>query len=138
MEQTEGWVEMDKSQCIELTAFNYASEAQMFRIKLLSEGIECEIEESNLLGAQPLYSVATGGIKVYVEIDKLGEAQAVLKKYFDDSRSCPQCDSERVVLHTSKQKVSLWSHVLVAITLGAAWFLVYKKYRCEACGYCFN
>jgi rubredoxin len=49
-----------------VAVFTTAIAAHAARTKLESEGIECFVADENLVGANPLYSNAVGGVKVQV------------------------------------------------------------------------
>jgi len=118
-----------------LTTFTYAHEPHLLLSKLEGEGIECFLENENLVSAQPLLSNAIGGIILKVKEEDFGEALSVFQNFEQDKKAlteqqamrlgtdykkvfefCPKCDSGEV-------------YRLKGFSLGA------REHICADCGY---
>ncbi|MEN9907712.1 MAG: hypothetical protein RLZZ540_853 [Bacteroidota bacterium] len=120
--------------------YQYTSEALIYKGKLESEGIVVFIRDNAVIDANPLYSNAVGGVKLYVENKDLVSAQEILsqisKVSLDDNNQsikCPNCKAEQVGMFTSiKDFKSLISFTFSTLLLGIP-FRTKHKYRCDKC-----
>lgn len=60
-----------------LAVFNSTTEAQIFKIKLESEGIKCFVEE-NMSSVYPVGDLSIGGVKLRVLAQDFDKAKALL------------------------------------------------------------
>ncbi|TDE45597.1 hypothetical protein E0I26_06525 [Flavobacterium rhamnosiphilum] len=61
-----------------IATFQYSSEALIFKGKLESEGIKVFMRDNNTVDANPMYSNAIGGIKLFVKSKDFVKANDVL------------------------------------------------------------
>jgi predicted RNA-binding Zn-ribbon protein involved in translation (DUF1610 family) len=125
--------------------YQYTSEALIYKGKLESEGINVFIRDNAVIDANPLYSNAMGGVKLYVKNEDLSNAQEVLsqisKVSLDDNNQpikCPNCKAEQIAMFTSIRDLkSLISFMFSTLLLGIP-FRTKHKYKCEKCKFEFK
>ena len=61
-----------------LYAYTLPNEAHLARVKLESEGIKVHLKDELTIQANPLYSEAIGGVKLFVQKEDLERAKAIL------------------------------------------------------------
>lgn len=124
--------------------FPYSAEAFICKGRLESEGIAVYLHDNVTIDANPLYSQAIGGVKLFVAKDDAGKAREILESInefsVDDngnSLACPNCGASQVEMMTSlKGKKSLLSF-LPALLFAVFPFVKYR-YRCRNCGFEFR
>jgi DNA-directed RNA polymerase subunit RPC12/RpoP len=132
---------MEKSTFQKIATFQYSSEAMIFKGKLESEGIEAFLRDNNTVDANPMYSNAIGGVKLYVKNDDFIKATHILSgisQYSLDENNelikCPKCDAKQVDMVTSITDIkSLLLFILVLLP-----FHFKHKYKCEKCNFEFS
>ena len=125
--------------------YQYTSEAMIFKGKLESEGIEVYMKDNYTIEANPLYSNAMGGVKLYVRNEDLGSTQEILSQIsevsLDDNNKpikCPNCGAEQIAMFTSiKDLKSLISFTFSTLLLGIP-FRTKHKYKCNKCKFEFK
>lgn len=125
--------------------YQYTSEAMIFKGKLESEGIEVYMKDNYIIEANPLYSNAMGGVKLYVRNEDLLSAQEILSQIsevsLDDNNKpikCPNCGAEQIAMFTSiKDLKSLISFTFSTLLLGIP-FRTKHKYKCDKCKFEFK
>jgi hypothetical protein len=125
--------------------YQYSSEAIFIKGKLESEGIEVFMRDNNTVDANPLYSNAVGGVKLFVNHKDYIKAKDVIfqvSPYSLDDNSkllkCPNCDAEQIDMVTSiKDLKSLFAFVF-SMLLGSLPFYSKHKYKCNKCNFEFN
>lgn len=125
--------------------YQYTSQALIYKGKLESEGINVFIRDNAVIDANPLYSNAMGGVKLYVKNEDLPNAQEVLsqisKVSLDDNNQpikCPNCGAEQIAMFTSIRDLkSLISFMFSTLLLGIP-FRTKHKYKCEKCKFEFK
>ncbi len=125
--------------------YQYTSEAIIYKGKLESEGIDVFIRDDATIDANPLYSNAIGGVKLYVRNEDLKIAENILSQISEISLDgnnqpikCPNCDAEQIGMVTSINDFkSLISFALSTLLLGIP-FRTKHKYRCGKCKFEFN
>ncbi len=92
-----------KNDYITIANFTYASEAQILKGKLQSEGIQVYLSDEHIINIDPLFSNAIGGIKLNVLTVQKEKALAVLKTISTYSVNdqgklitCPNCQKKTV------------------------------------------
>lgn len=129
----------------QLAAYQYSSEAYIFKAKLESAGIEAFLKDHYTIDADPLISNAMGGVKLFVKAEDFIKAQAILaetEKYSLDDQGkplvCPKCGSEKTGLFTTiKDFGSLVSFVFSALLVVLPFYNKYR-YKCYDCGFEFT
>ncbi len=125
--------------------FQYSSEAIIYQGKLESEGIEVFMRDAAIVDANPLYSNAVGGIKMYVKNDDAEAAKKSIAQIsafsLDDNNQlikCPNCGAEKIEMMTSIKDIkSLLAFVFSAL-ISIYPFHTKHKYKCQSCKFEFN
>ncbi|MEO0038562.1 MAG: hypothetical protein RIQ59_1773 [Bacteroidota bacterium] len=125
--------------------FQYSSEAIIYQGKLESEGIEVFMRDAAIVDANPLYSNAVGGIKMYVKNDDAEAAKKSIAQIsafsLDDNNQlikCPNCGAEKIEMLTSIKDIkSLLAFVFSAL-ISIYPFHTKHKYKCQSCKFEFN
>jgi predicted RNA-binding Zn-ribbon protein involved in translation (DUF1610 family) len=137
---------------VTIAAFNEPTEAHIMKGRLEAEGILCFLSDEHIVGAQPFYSVAVGGVKLKVTEQDEAEAREVLARIqggdseflLDDNielappmqehviaTTCPQCGSD----HISEEKYNKTVFSLSYLLFGFPLPFLSHKYRCYNCGH---
>jgi hypothetical protein len=89
-------------------SYQYSSVAILFKGKLESEGIEVFNRDNNTVDANPLYSNAIEGVKLFVNRNDYLKAKDIISQVsqysFDDNSKllkCPNCGTEQIDMVTS-------------------------------------
>ncbi|MGN6165351.1 MAG: putative signal transducing protein [Flavisolibacter sp.] len=104
--------------------------------RLQEEGINCWLKDENIVTMNPLWTNATGGIKLMVAKDQLGQAQNLLFQFNREKRSnftCPYCNSGNIELVSSNKEPANWLSVLAGFLL-FNYAMPVKKWHCFNCG----
>ncbi|WP_026714345.1 putative signal transducing protein [Flavobacterium daejeonense] len=125
--------------------YQYSSEAIILKGKLEAEGIAVFMRDNNTVDANPLYSNAIGGVKLFVYKDNYSKAMEIISQVseysLDDAcqlMKCPNCGAEEIDRVTSiKDFKSLFAFVF-SIFLGSLPFYSKHKYKCVKCKFEFN
>lgn len=124
---------------IVVATFNQPVEASLACSRLEAEGIESRIADDNIIGINPLYSAALGGVKVVVNAIDAERARAVLEQNSsveaDEAAEeampvCPQCGSTNTEEVRSTQP---FMALISSLFLGAPLPFQRKKLHCSAC-----
>jgi len=119
-----------------------ASEAEMAKLKLEIEGIECFLLGKNFVGTYWLYAGIEGGIKLQVRQSDAARATEILERKakpeeieanlpdLDDDLRCPKCSSRDVEYQKFSRIMFLLGILLFRVPLP----LLKKTYRCRKCG----
>ena len=125
--------------------FQYSAEAQIIKGKLEFEGISVYVRDNNTIDANPLYSNAIGGVKLYVNKDDEVRTQSILSKISqyslddnDELVKCPKCGSQTVEMYTSIRDLKSFLSFLVSMLLVLFPFHIKYKYKCQNCNQEFN
>lgn len=101
---------------VTIATFNELTEAHILKGRLEAEGILCFLGDEHIVGVQPFYSVAVGGVKLKVTEGDVAEARAILARIQEGSGqfdydtiemapptqeytrtlTCPNCGSDNV------------------------------------------
>lgn len=128
---------------VTLKTFDNPIDAHMLKTKLESEGITVYLFDENINTLNPLYNIATGGIKLNIAEADLAQAVAVLEAMDADSYvdgddnvlQCPSCGSTD--LYNNYRSMRGFKGVLSAIvSLLLLVFPIYYRvlYKCKSCG----
>ena len=135
---------------VTIATFNEATEAHILKGRLESEGILCFLGDEHIIGAQPFYSAAVGGVKLRVTEQDVEEAQAILSRIhrgdnqFDydtielappmqehtEEITCPRCGSDNVNEEKHNKTVFSLSYLLLGFPLP----FLSRKFACYNCG----
>lgn len=130
-----------------LKVFNNGIEAHILRNSLEAEGIQCFIQDENIVTVNPLYNFAVGGVKLKVREDDLESARMILseiegKPYSDDTDaviSCPKCGATD--LYADFKSIKSVGSILATITAFLLTvFPIYTRsvYKCKKCDWEFE
>ncbi len=126
-------------------SYQYSSEAIVFKGKLESEGIEVFMRDNNTVDANPLYSNAIGGVKLFVNQKDYSKAKDILSQVsqfsLDDNSKllkCPSCGAEQIDMVTSIKDLKSFFAFIFSMLLGALPFYSKHKYKCNKCNFEFN
>jgi hypothetical protein len=125
--------------------YQYTSEALIYKSKLESEGIEVFIADNNTIDANPLYSNAVGGVKLFVNFENEKKAKFILSQISDFSlddnnklMKCPKCNQEQIEMVTSIKDFKSLLAFLFSILIVLIPFYSRYKYKCQSCKFEFN
>lgn len=124
-----------------LKTFDNPLEAHSLRNRLLAEDINAYIYDEHLIGLNPLFSNAIGGIKVKIAQEDFDQASRVLQaidslEYVEDREEilkCPNCDSTDI--NTDFRDFKHISGVLsLLFSIAFVVYPIYFKRKCK----CYN
>jgi predicted RNA-binding Zn-ribbon protein involved in translation (DUF1610 family) len=125
--------------------FQYSSEATIYKGKLESEGIEVFMRDNATIDANPLYSNAVGGIKLYVKNEDAEIAKQILSQIsefsLDDNNQlikCPNCGAEQIQMMTSIKDIKSLLAFIFSALISIYPFHTKHKYKCQNCKFEFN
>jgi hypothetical protein len=110
-------------------------EANLFKLRLESEGVDCYLFDENIAGMDITYDVAIGGIKAKVNSSDTERVKEILKVLEAEQRAknmfikCPVCESTEH--YENFVSVKGWWASFLAF-LGSAYYT--QKYKCKECG----
>jgi rubredoxin len=136
---------MDAPQFSFLTDFTYTAEANIFKGLLESEGIETFVRDNFTVDANPLWSNAVGGVKLFVKTEDLDKAKHILSHVtqfsVDDLGKpveCPNCHQPKAQLITTvKETKSIFAFLGALLFVGLPLYTKYR-YKCANCGFEFS
>ncbi|MDO6435845.1 DUF2007 domain-containing protein [Cyclobacterium sp. 1_MG-2023] len=128
---------------ITLKTFDNSIEAHLMKSKLKSENIVCFLFDENIVGLNPVYNIAVGGIKLKVIKSDIDKASLILKETekarltneIGEVIICPVCHSEEV--YGGFKSMKGIKGIISAITsfLLMVYPIYYKSiYKCKKCG----
>lgn len=138
-------------QFVTIATFNEVTEAHIIKGRLEAEGILCFLGDEHIIGAQPFYSVAVGGVKLKVTEADAEEAKAILSHIQGGTsefvltdelelspmqehlpnKTCPVCESDNVAEEKYNKTVFSLSYLLLGFPLP----FFSRKYKCYNCGH---
>lgn len=136
-------MDMQQESLVTIQTFTAPHEAQLAKGQLESCGIEAFVQDDHVVGIQPWYSMAVGGVKLLVFETDRAEALNILSSnvsMVNDSNvetdMCPRCGSpdigyDRDMGWGRRLVFSLFSLVLI----GLPWILRSRTWRCNGCGH---
>ncbi|MRI01945.1 DUF2007 domain-containing protein [Kriegella sp. EG-1] len=134
-----------KSTFATVALFQYSAEAQIFKGRLETEGIEVFLTDNNTIDTDPLVSNAIGGVKLKVYSEDEAAAKEILAAISPYSLNdtggaihCPKCNSEKVNYFTNIKDLKSFGSFLVGFLFGILPFYTKYEYRCEDCKTKFN
>jgi hypothetical protein len=132
---------------ITLKTFDNPIDAHILKSKLESEGIISFLFDENIVGLNPLYSIAVGGIKLKINRSDYEKAYAILdesikNKLIDDEGElvhCPKCKSKDILSdYISLRGTKGILAGIVSFLLLVLPFYQNTVYKCKACDFEFK
>ena len=134
-----------KEQYVLISRYQYTSEALIYKGKLESEGIEVFIRDNNIVDANPLYSNAIGGVKLFVNTVDKEKAYSILSQISEFSvdennelMKCPKCGVAQIEMITSVKDIKSILLIVFSVLLLLIPFQTKYKYKCRICNVEFN
>ena len=128
---------------VTLDAFYDHMLAEIIRARLEANGISCFIADNNIIGANPLYNQAVGGIKIKVFEHDLEKCRDILsqseelpltdEKTDQTETTCPYCHSSNVRYGAATVVKTNWFFSLISF-LSITYPLPRKSWHCFNCG----
>jgi len=124
---------------IKIASFLDYTKADITKIALESEGIECLLSGENFVATYWLYANAEGGIKLYIKESDKQKAEEILKainkpQETDKDASydlrCPKCSSSDI----DYARYSRWAFFVSLLLFRLPITYPYKGYKCNVCG----
>lgn len=136
---------MNETKFRQVAVFQYSSEAQIFKGKLESVGIDVFLHDNFTIDSDPLLSQAVGGVKLFVRSEEYENATEILSEVHLHSVSdtgkainCPNCNSEKVGLFSLARDGKSFFSFVFSFLLSALPFYTQHKYRCSNCQFEFT
>lgn len=134
-----------KDKYVLIGRYQYTSEALIYKGKLESEGIEVVVRDNNTVDANPLYSNAIGGVKLFVNSVDGEKAHSILSQISEFSvdennelMKCPKCGVEQIDMITSVKDIKSLILFIFSVLLVLLPFQTKYKYKCRMCNFEFN
>jgi len=131
------------SNFILLKQFDDPIQARLFIAKLENEGIQCIIENENLIAMDPLLSNAIGGINIKIHKADYSNAKEIIHLLEnstmtndeDEIIKCPNCNSDKLFIGQKSMKgvIGILSALLSILFLVYSIFYETRK-KCKSCG----
>ncbi|MDD5011209.1 MAG: DUF2007 domain-containing protein [Phycisphaerae bacterium] len=125
---------------IKVASFFDYTQAEIAKIALEAEEIECFLSGENLIATYWLYANAIGGIKLYIKESDKERAEAILKATHKPDETdqdtsydlrCPKCNSSDI----DYARYSRWAFCVSILLFWIPITYPCKKYTCRNCGY---
>ena len=128
---------------VTIKIFEFPHDAELLKATLENEGIPCALFDTEIVGLNPLYSNAVGGIKLKVNESDQARAIQVLEmldqnQYERAGITCPNCGSNKVEPRKNFKGVKGILSLLVAIYFVVFPIYQHRSYFCKDCGAKFN
>ena len=122
---------------ITVKTFQSSVDANIWKSKLESEGIQCVLFDENIVSVNPLYNVTVGGIKLKIhptDVEKASEIveEMNLAEKSDNRVHCIKCGSQELITIAEIKKG--WVATLIEF-----YYLIVPvdrkmSYQCKNCG----
>jgi len=127
---------------VTIKTFDNSIEAHIMKSKLESENIMCFLLDENIVGLNPLYDVAVGGIKLKIKNSDVGQATEIIEESVKSSITndqgevvqCPNCKSEDIYSGFKSMKGTKGILSAIVSFLFMVYPIYYKTvYKCKKC-----
>jgi len=130
---------MPQESLVTIHTFTAPHEAHLAKAQLESSGIEAFVFDDNVVGMQPWYSHAVGGVKLRVFVSDRAEALSVLG-YVDPLAAkedrCPRCGSYDIDYdRNAGWRRRLMFGLMSVLLLGLPLLFRGKRWLCNVCKY---
>lgn len=127
---------------VTVKTFNTELDARIFMVRLEGEGIECFLFDDNIVGVNPLFNIAVGGVKLKVKQTDVALVHEIIEDiqsspYTDENGEticCPHCGSTDVMNNFAS--LSNFKNILALFTTFVfSLFPIYRNtvFRCNQC-----
>lgn len=120
---------------ITLKSFTTPAEAHLVRTKLEDNGIPAFVFDENMVGVNPFFSNAIGGVKVKIPESYSDEALKILNLSeeieIEDDKHCPNCQSN----NTEYLKLNWLLTILASLLFFFPIPYLKRKWECKDCGF---
>ncbi|HEY0678444.1 MAG TPA: DUF2007 domain-containing protein [Chitinophagaceae bacterium] len=134
-----------EDQIITLKTFDNPALAHIVRNRLESNNIPCFLTDEHIIGLNPLYNVAMGGVKLNIFEKDYARCMALLNEDVsfvseetgledDQVVTCPACKSSDVGYGGATKNRFGWLTMLISLTLFVYPFSTKKAWHCYNCG----
>ena len=120
---------------VTVSSFSNYIDAHIMLGRLQEEGIRCWLKDENLATLYPIWTNATGGIKLMVASIQVNEAKNLLRLFEEEKRSrysCPKCNSSNIELISSNRDPANWLSVILGF-LVFSYAMATRTWRCFDC-----
>ena len=127
---------------VTIKTFDNSIEAHIMKSKLESEDIMCFLLDENIVGLNPLYDVAVGGIKLKIKKSDVGQATEIIEESVKSAITndqgevvqCPNCKSEDIYSGFKSMKGTKGILSAIVSFLFMVYPIYYKTvYKCKKC-----
>ena len=131
---------MNHGKLIEAARFFSSSDAHILRGLLEAEDVRVEIFDEQFSSLDPVDSVISGGIKLYILESNVDKAEPVIKRYYDNLKAeadnvCPECNATDIGRDYTRQ-MTMFFYAFLGAVLGTGFSRTTPQYkRCNRCGY---
>lgn len=142
---------MKPDKLVTIGQFSQGVEAHLCKTKLESEGIQCFIQDENVISANWLYSNAIGGVKLQAKESDVERVRKIFTGLEEVSlqnnseseilqQSCPYCNSTDISYEKIERKPTFWSWLFIGllwswVVMGILLPFIKRKRICNKCGY---
>lgn len=122
-----------------LISFDNVIEAELLRLKLENEGIECFLFDKHLVSTNPMYANALGGIKIKVKNEDVDVAKQIMLLDFQINSSkpfvCELCASNEYYtnFNSFNSLKAIFAIILSILTFSYPIYAI-KARKCKSCG----
>ncbi len=122
---------------VSVRTFDNYFNASITLTKLQDAGVECYLQDENIVTIGPFLSNSIGGIKLMVKEDDLAETEKLLHEFDEAYRKaavCPKCSASAFVYIAKPGPANFLTAIITWIFSNFAVATQYV-YHCENCGY---
>lgn len=132
---------------VTIKTFDNVIGAHILKSKLESENIICFLFDENIVGLNPLYNIAVGGIKLKVnkiDIEKAAKiiddsSKSILTNEYGEEIKCSRCQSKNIYSGFKSMKGTKGLLAAILSFLFMVFPIYYKTvYKCKSCEYEFK
>ncbi len=120
---------------VTLKSFTTPAEAHLVRTKLEDNGVPAFVFDENMVGINPFFSNAIGGVKVKIPESYSDEALKILNLSeeieSEDDKHCPKCQSN----NTEYLKLNWLFTIIVSLFFFFPIPYLKRKWECKDCGF---
>lgn len=126
-------------------SYQYSSEAEILKGKLESEGIDVFMRDNNTIDANPMYSNAIGGVKLFVKNEDFIKSKTILSEIssysLDENNEiikCPKCGAQKTAMVTSIKDLKTTFAFIFSLLFVLMPIYSKHRYKCDKCNFEFN